>query len=367
LAKKGIYNFQDLFTERNLLILSLLLNKIKSYSKKLSNEKYELLRLIFSNTVKDTNIMAFTNETWQGGKPTTWSKHAYWIPSQFCEVAIIPSFEKSIQRIISSLNFNNTQKYEVAVAASFSDLSEANFLLYNKPVEFTDIPENSVDAIITDPPYGSNVQYLELSHFWFVWNKDLYDTSPNFELEAVSNRKKGFIGAKTMYDYENNLYNVFSKSFQVLKPNRYMVLTFNNKDVSAWLGLLFSIFKSGFTLTENGLFFQDGVENYKQTAHTKADGSPYGDFIYSFKKGEPTHEIKIYHSENEFSNDLDNIFKHYLADEDRDKNELIIDMFLTAIPLIESFAKTFLKNNKHNLYTKFKKNYFNKLYKNAKD
>jgi len=367
LAKKGIYNFQDLFTERNLLILSLLLNKIKSYSKNLSYDKYELLRMIFSNTVKETNIMAFTNETWQGGKPTTWSKHAYWIPSQFCEVAIIPSFERSIQRIISSLNFNNGQKYEVDTAISFSELNEKNFLLYNKPVAFTDIPENSVDAIITDPPYGSNVQYLELSHFWYVWNKDLYGTTPNFELEAVSNRKKGFNGAKTMYDYENNLYNVFSKSFQVLKPNRYMVLTFNNKDVSAWLGLLFSIFKSGFTLSENGLFFQDGVKNYKQTAHTKADGSPYGDFIYSFKKGEPSHEIKIYHSENEFSNDLDNIFKHYLADEDRDKNELIMDMFLTAIPLIESFAKTFLKNHKHNLYTKFKKDYFNQLYKNAED
>ena len=367
LAKKGIFNFQDLFTERNLLIVSLLLHKIKSYSKNLSNDKYELLRLIFSNTVKDTNIMAFTNATWQGGKPTTWSKHAYWIPSQFCEVSILPSFEKSIQRIISALNYNSTQKYEVATATSFSDLKEKNILLYNKPVAFTDIPENSVDAIITDPPYGSNVQYLELSHFWFVWNKDLYDSAPNYELEAISNRKKGFTGAKTMYDYENNLYNVFSKSFHVLKPNRYMVLTFNNKDVSAWLGLLFSIFKSGFTLSENGLFFQDGVKNYKQTAHTKADGSPYGDFIYSFKKGEPTHELKFYHSENDFATDLDNIFKHFLANEDRDKNELIMDMFSTAIPLIESFAKTFLNNHEHNLYTKFKKEYFNQLYKNAED
>ena len=52
LAKKGIIYFQDLFTERNLLILNLLLNKIKSYSTKLNNDIYELLRLIFSNTVK---------------------------------------------------------------------------------------------------------------------------------------------------------------------------------------------------------------------------------------------------------------------------------------------------------------------------
>lgn len=366
LAKKGILTFQDLFTERNLLILSLLLNKIKSYSEKLSVDKYELLRLILSNTVKDTNIMAFTNETWQGGKPTTWSKHAYWIPSQFCEVAIAPAFERSIQRIISALNFNSKRKYEVKKTTSFSEMQKSNFLLFNKSISFTDIPENSVDAIITDPPYGSNVQYLELSHFWYVWNKDLYETTPDFKLEAVSNRKKGFTGAKSMYDYENNLLNVFERSYQVLKPNKYMVLTFNNKDVSAWLSLLFSIFKAGFTLSEKGLFFQDGVKNYKQTAHTKYEGSPYGDFIYSFKKSEPIQELKVYHSENEFSIDLDNIFKKYIIDEVRDKNDLILDMFLTAIPLIEGFAKSFLKTNKHSLFTKFKKDYFNKLYQDAK-
>jgi putative DNA methylase len=367
LAKKGILNFQDFFTDRNLLILSLLLNKIKSYSSTLSNDKYELLRLIFSNTVKDTNIMAFTNETWQGGKPTTWSKHAYWIPSQFCEVSILPSFEKGIQRIVSSLSYNDNQKYKVKTATSFSDLVNKNMLLYNIPVGFTDIPENSVDAIITDPPYGSNVQYLELSHFWYVWNKDLYDTIPNFGLEAISNRKKGFVGAKTMYDYEDNLYNVFLKSYKVLKPNRYMVLTFNNKDVTAWLGLLFSVFKSGFTLSERGLFFQDGVKNYKQTSHTKAEGSPYGDFIYSFKKAKPKFDIKNYESEEEFSIDLDNIFKQHLSNENTDKNDLILDMFLEAIPIIESFSKSYLMRHKHNLYTTFNKNYFNQLYKDGKD
>jgi putative DNA methylase len=365
LAKKGIVNFQDFFTERNLLLLSLLLNKIKSYSSLIPQDSYELLRVIFSNTVKDTNIMAFTNETWQGGKPTTWSKHAYWIPSQFCEVAILGSYDKSVQRIISSLNFNREQKYEVKNATLFAEINQKNILLYNNSVANLEIPENSVDAIITDPPYGSNVQYLELSHFWYVWNRDIYSSEPDFELEAVSNRKKGFNGAKSMYDYENNLFHVFSKSFKLLKDEKYMVLTFNNKDISAWLGLLLSIFKSGFTLSENGLFFQDGVKNYKQTSHTKAEGSPYGDFIYSFKKSKTTLKLKNYTSEDEFSNDIDKIFGEFLEDDEKDKNELILEMFLSAIPLIESFAKTYLINKNHNLYSRFKKDYFNKLYKNA--
>ena len=64
----------------------------------------------------------------------------------------------------------------------------------------------------------------------------------------------------------------------------YAMAAFNNKDVTAWLSLLFSIFKSGFTLEIGNIYFQDGVKNYKQTSHTKSKGSPYGDFIYSFQK-----------------------------------------------------------------------------------
>lgn len=363
LSKKGILYFQDFFTKRNLYILLLVLNKIKSYNNQVDLEKYELLRLVFSNTIKDTNIMSFTNKGWQSGKPTTWSKHAYWVPNQFCEVNILSAFKKSKNRIINALKYNHSRDYDAKSAKNYQEFSKDDFqvLLFNKPLNFTDIPENSIDAIITDPPYGSNVQYLELSHFWYPWNKDLYDIYPKFELEAIANRKKGFKGAKDQYDYENNLYPVFEKSYKCLKINKYMTLTFNNKDISSWLGLLFSIFKSGFVF--NNMYFQDGVKNYKQTAHTKAEGSPYGDFIYVFRKPLKENKIKYkYDSEQIFTHDLDVLFKKYL-DKEHDKNQIILDMFLEAIPLIEGFAKSYLKKNgSHSLYKHFNKTYMNKLY-----
>jgi len=362
LAKKGILYFQDLFTKRNLYILLLLQHKINSYKESIGQEKFELLRMIFSNVVKDTNIMSFTNEGWQSGKPTTWSKHAYWVPNQFCEVPILPAFEKSAERVFAAIKYNKTQNYTPKQIFSFSELNtgDNNLLLFNKPVNLIDIPDDSVDAIITDPPYGSNVQYLELSHFWYPWNKDLYDNFPVFELEAVANRKKGFKGAKDQYDYENNLYQVFSKSYECLKPDKYMTLTFNNKDISSWLGLLFSIFKSGFSF--DNMYFQDGVKNYKQTAHTKAEGSPYGDFIYVFKKAAPNYIVTEYKSEAQLAMDLDGIFKKYLSGS-QDKNTLILEMFLKAIPLIDGFAKSYLRvRNSHSLYKHFNKNYLSKLF-----
>ena len=362
LAKKGILYFQDFFTKRNLMVLLLLKNKIASYETKIGPENYELVRIMFSNILKDCNIMSFTNAGWQGGAPTTWSKHAYWVPNQFCEVSIIPAYDKSVSRVMASIKYNNTKDYNPIRTTSINELllNSANVLLYNCPVGYTDIPDDCVDAIITDPPYGSNVQYLELSHFWYPWNQDLYEHYPIFELEAVANRKKGFNGAKSQYDYEYNLYGVFSSAYRVLKPGKYLSLTFNNKDICSWLALFFSIFRAGFSY--DNMYFQDGVKNYRQTAHTKAKGSPYGDFIYTFKKV-AIKPVKVYLTEDEFIKDIDGIFLRDIDCNDENRNDIIFQMFEDAIPLINAFAKSYLRETEsHHLYEHFNKKYLAKLY-----
>ena len=369
LLRKNIKTFQDLFTERNLLINLLLLDFIKNL--KVNRETYEILRLVFSSSLRDTNIMAFTNKGWQSGKPTTWSKHAYWIPSQFCEVNILSAFKRAFNRVKMMLEFNNRFDYQPFLAKDFHDvLQNCNVLLDSVSLDRTNIPDNSIDAVITDPPYGSNVQYLELSHFWYIWNKDMYDNKePDFAREAVSNRKRGFQGAKKLKDYETNLCAVFSRCYNVLKPAKYMVLTFNNRDIGAWLSLLISIFRAGFSLVENGLFYQSGIENYKQTAHTKYKGSPYGDFIYVFQKN-PEHVVKeSIRSEEEFIDKLEKVFARHLAGFQKssyDKNETIRQMILEVMPKIEAFArsKSFDQTN-HNTYQKYANNYLKKLYSYA--
>ena len=361
LAKKGIIYFQDFFTKRNLFILELLLNKVRSYEQSLGDSEYELLRMVFSNVIKDANIMSFTNSGWQSGKPTTWSKHAYWVPNQFCEVSIMPVLNRAIDRVVEAIKFNQQINYTPERVRTFQELlnNRGNILLFNNSVAEVSIAPNSVDAIITDPPYGSNVQYLELSHFWYPWNKDLYERYPVFELEAISNRKKGFKGAKDQYTYESNLGPVFAKAFECLKPGKYMTLTFNNKDMSSWLALLFSIFKAGFEFVD--MFFQDGVKNYKQTAHTKAAGSPYGDFIYVFRKSKSESPVE-YKSEEQFIKDIDNLFC-FEVKPGEDRNTLILNAFIDAIPMISGFTNTYLaKTGHHSLYNHFNKNYLSKLY-----
>ncbi len=365
LHKKGINTFQDFFTEKNFLINSLVLDFIKKM--KLEKKMYELMRLVFSSSLRETNIMAFTNSSWQSGKPTTWAKHAFWIPSQFCEVNIREAFKKAYQRVKKCIIYNKQFDYNYHIADSFSQINnkKANIYLNNSSIEQSDIPNNSVDAIITDPPYGSNVQYLELSHFWHVWNQDIYNIkSPDFSKEAVCNRKKNFEGSKDMQTYEDNLYRVFKKSFEVLKTNGNMALTFNNKDMGAWIALLISIFKAGFTLEKNGLYFQDGVQNYKQTSHTKSEGSPYGDFIYVFKKSKIKTGAKTFKNEDDFINEVDKSFRKHFKNtvNQKNRNGSIKKMFLEVVPIIEMYVKQGQDLDRKKLYSHFNKNYLDLIY-----
>jgi len=352
-----------LFTRKNLLLNLLLLDFIKS--QKIAKNVKKIMRLVFSASIRETNIMAFTNDGWQGGKPTTWAKHAYWIPSQFCEVDIQSSFKRAYDRVKSSIVFNIERGLKISKAACFDDIkNDSNVLLTNNSIEEIPLPPESIDAIITDPPYGSNVQYLELSHFWHVWNKDLYEyKAPNFSKEAISNRKKNFEGAKNMTDYEVNLHKVFLPAYRALKPKKTMTLTFNNKDMGAWMALLLSIFRCGFSLDKTNIVFQDGVENYQQTAHTKYEGSPYGDFIYTFTKSEKEN-IQSPIELNDLIAKVDSIFLSPIETvEKKERAELKLSMFIDSIDSINRYAKnSFSLQERESLYNHFGKNYLKKIY-----
>jgi hypothetical protein len=49
------------------------------------------------------------------------------------------------------------------------------------------IPEASLDAVLTDPPYFGNVRYAELMDFCYVWLRRLVGTTPD-AFHTLSNR-----------------------------------------------------------------------------------------------------------------------------------------------------------------------------------
>lgn len=286
LPQKGVYNFSDLFSERNYYINTIIFNKILSLP---DSPERDLLYFAFSSSLRYTNKMARVTERWENGNPTCMDKHAYWLPNAYVECNVLNKLKDRMTAVIKGLNYTNEKlKTKKEKADTFEALKEnRDYLILTQSSSDLPLPDNSVDAVITDPPYGSNVQYGELSSFWNIWYKE-YKGLDNFiynEKEAVANRKSCFEGAKDIDFYGNMLRDVYTEAGRALKPGGYLVFTFNNKNINVWVRLLKAVVEAGFFLPENGVIYQDFIAGYKNTSHLKYSGNIHGDFIYSFRKG----------------------------------------------------------------------------------
>jgi len=130
------------------------------------------------------------------------------------------------------------------------------------------IDDQTIDAVVMDPPYYDNVMYAELSDFFYVWLKRtaglLYPEQFSAYLtdkdrEAVANpakfkdlsEKKAGGSARVMAtrDYRERMRSIFHEARRVLKPEGIMVLMFTHKASGAWDALARGLVEAGFVIT----------------------------------------------------------------------------------------------------------------------
>lgn len=295
LQEKGVIKYSDFFTDRNYTLNCLIFNEIMQLKGKTGSQLNEYLYFLFSSSLRYTNKMTRVTDNWEGGKPTAMDKHGFWLPNQYVETNILDVLSQRVKAIIRGCEYSaNNIPTDVVEVNNFEDMKLHNsYMVLNQSASDIPIPDESVDVIITDPPYGSNVQYAELSTIWNAWYA-IYNKLDSYiykDEEAVVNRKSNFEGSKTVDDYEELLYGVYSEGARTLKPDGYLVFTFNNKNIKVWVAMLKAVARAGFYLPEDGILFQDYIEAYKNTAHLRFPGNIQGDFIYSFRKG--TTEIYV--------------------------------------------------------------------------
>jgi len=285
--QKGIRDFAGLFTKRNLLANAILKAAVVT-----SDNLF--LWHTFSASLRFTNRMVFRQEGWQGGKPIEWAGHAYWLPEVSIEQNVLTCFRNRMRAIPRGKKKTQEELGEYPREANdWHDLSDeaghASFWLLTQSADKLTIPDETIDIIITDPPYGGNVQYLELSAFWVVWLKEIFGKEGiiDYSNEAIETRHSGFPTAKDQKHYRDMLYKIFKECHRVLKPNRWMVMTFHCREFRVWSALHLAAHDAGFKLSEHdGMIYQPAIKHHEHTIHTRASGSMLGDFILSFQKVE---------------------------------------------------------------------------------
>lgn len=273
----GYRKFRDLFNGRQLLCLGLLLDEINS----VSDKNVQLwLQLAFSGMLEMNNMFC------------RYQQNAYKICNIFFNHAYVPiampvencvwgarlgtgTFDKTVQKILRGKKFNeniydlsarklangrydsvqivNGDTVRAIPVTQYRDLDSRHpMLTCGDSRDLSMVPDNSVDLVLTDPPYGANVMYSELIDFFHVWNRQssmadelgfVTDVSPK-QNEIVVNTVAG----KNFRYYQDGITAVLAECHKKVKRDGYLVFSFHDKSLESWLAVLESIHDAGFCL-----------------------------------------------------------------------------------------------------------------------
>ena len=104
------------------------------------------------------------------------------------------------------------------------------------------IPNDSVDYIFTDPPFGNNLNYSELNILWEAWYKVITNNEP----EAIITPAH----AKGLPEYQALMENSFREYYRVLKPNHWMTVEFHNSQNAVWNAISEALLRAGFIVAD---------------------------------------------------------------------------------------------------------------------
>ena len=156
------------------------------------------------------------------------------VPHIFNEANVFVTFERKAASIAD--HFSTTAKQysgrSVVRTGSATDLS---FL-----------PDDSVDLVFTDPPFGGNINYSEMNILWEAW-LGIFTEKRN---EAIINRAQG----KTVEEYQKLMKRCLMETFRVLRPDHWMILLFMNSSRKVWEALQQAVEEAGFIIEDVGIF-----------------------------------------------------------------------------------------------------------------
>jgi len=128
------------------------------------------------------------------------------------------------------------------------------------PAQELGLPNDSVAAFITDPPYYNAVPYADLSDFFQIWfNKNLRHDLPDLFSSPTTEKEKELCemsgwdpiryANKDAQFYETGMAQAFEEGRRCCSPEGIGVVVFAHKTTSGWESLLSALIKAGWIVT----------------------------------------------------------------------------------------------------------------------
>jgi putative DNA methylase len=120
--------------------------------------------------------------------------------------------------------------------------------------------DESIDTVITDPPYYDNVPYADISDFFYVWLKRTVAGSfPTHFASTLTPKKTEAIADAGRHEgswdkaekaYEHMMLSAFKEAHRVLKAGGNLTIVYAHKTTLGWATLVDALRRAGFTVSE---------------------------------------------------------------------------------------------------------------------
>jgi putative DNA methylase len=273
------YNYfywRDFFNSRQLLCLGLLLKSILNIEDEIVQEQ---MLCLFSSTLEFNNLFCSYKGEGTGAVRHMFSNHilkperrplenSVWGTDRssgtFCslfesrlirakryldqpfEVAFQDSLlgKRSMAHKITASNPMNPKRF--STWEEFFTASQGVMIL-NGDSSCLPVPDASIDAIVTDPPYFDFVHYSELSDFFFAWLSPVLKSRYPW-LARPDSSDTGEVQHKEPRTFARKLSKVFSECYRVLKNNGVLAFSFHHSRVEGWAAIYEAITSAGFSV-----------------------------------------------------------------------------------------------------------------------
>jgi adenine-specific DNA methylase len=269
----GYRYWHQMFSDRQLLCLGLLADRIRAIE---SEGLRELFTCLFSGVLEFNNMFASFKGEGTGAVRHMFSHHILKPERTPLEANVwgtprsSGSFSTLFEsRVLRALSYRE-DPFEIRVGRRQGRLSSEKVVGLSAPLgqeiardyaEFaagrtvylscgdsgaTDLPDSSVDAVITDPPFFDNVHYSQLADFFYVWQRHILGGNGTHYRDTTrcANEVQHSEGAA----FTERLGRVWRECHRVLKADGLLVFSYHHSRNEGWRCVVEALMQAGFVV-----------------------------------------------------------------------------------------------------------------------
>lgn len=227
---QGISHVHHFYTRRNLIVFARMWDRVESYSGALREGlRFWLLSYNAAHGTIMTRVVAKSNQ--KDLVVTSAQPGVLYVSGLPVEKNFFAGLRRKLTTISQAFETIHGGRGKVEVVHGSSCL--------------VGLPSGSIDYVFTDPPFGANIPYAELSFINEAWLKKFTDRTD----EAIVSPDQG----KTIDEYRELLTHSFSEARRILKPSGKATMVFHSASALVWNALQRAYQDAGFDVEYAGV------------------------------------------------------------------------------------------------------------------